>query len=116
MIVSYEFYSEDYKGQEIAEAEFDRLNLRAEDDIDNMANKPLGEISDWEELYVKKAICSQIEYYFLNGDTFNFDTAQSEGIGKFNYSLGRAKSEKRVLSPRATSYLGKTSLVFRGVC
>ena len=116
MIVSYEFYSTDYKGQAIAEAEFDRLNLRAEDDVDNMSSKPLGEISDWEEIYVKKAICSQIEYYFLNGDTFNFDTAQSEGIGKFNYSLGSAKSEKRVLSPRATSYLDKTSLLFRGVC
>ena len=118
MIVTFAYYNDAYYGATIEETEFNRLNLRAEDDIDNLSSKDITDLETWEETPVKKAICSQIEYYFLNGDTYNESAAGSEGIGKYNYSLGTAKdpsSSNIVLSPRTKNYLGKTNLLYRGI-
>lgn len=115
MIVSYEYYSTDYKGQTIPEAEFDRLNLRAEDDIQMKSNKPLSETLSIFTTWLKKAICSQIEWYFLNGDTYNDDEAGSQSLGKYSYSKGNSKSSTGILSPRAKNYLNMTDLVYAGI-
>ena len=118
MIVTFAYYNDTYFGATIEETEFNRLNLRAEDDIDNLSSKDITDLETWEETPVKKAICSQIEYYFKNGDTYNESGAGSESIGKFSYSLGSAKdpsSSNIVLSPRSKQYLGKTNLLYRGI-
>ena len=114
MIVTREFYLNDYKGQTIPEAEFDRLNQRAEDDIQMKSNKPLDETLSIFLNWVRKAICSQIEYYFLNGDGYNDDSVQGESLGKYSYSGARGGSQN-ILSPRAKNYLNMTDLVYRGL-
>ena len=115
MIVTYEYYLNDYLGQTIPEAEFNRLNMRAEDDIQMMSNKPLSETLTIFEGWLKKAICSQIEWYFLNGDTYNDDEADNQSLGSYSYSKGGSSSSKTILSPRARNYLNMTDLTFAGV-
>lgn len=119
MLVDYDYYSNTYLGEAIETAEFDKLNLRAEDDIILISNKDLSLIEDWETDYVKKAICSQIEYYFVNGETYNDLNQGSEKIG--NYSRGSGGTGfnsglKTSLCPRAKQYLGYTNLLYRGQC
>lgn len=116
MIVDYSYYTDEYKGQISDETEFDRLNLRAEDDMQMKSCKSLDECLTITLPFLKKAICSQIEYYYLNGDTYNDLNADSQSLGKFSYSGGSANNaDVGVLSPRAKNYFNQTELSFVGV-
>lgn len=115
-IVDYDYYLNTYLGEDMTENEFNKLNLRAEDDIKLISNKDLSLIEDWEAEYVYKSICSQIEWYFVNGDTYNDAGASSEKIGGYSRAGGSQKADKNSLSPRAKQYLANTNLLYRGQC
>ena len=112
MIVTFGYYNDTYFGATIEGTEFDRLNLRAEDDIIMISNKDLTLIEEWESDFLKKAICSQIEYYSINGESYNEKEPAAEDIGSYSYS--DSKSNKSTLAPRAINYLNYTNLLYRG--
>lgn len=118
MLVDYDYYLNTYYGDDMETDEFNKLNLRAEDDVTLISNKALSLIEDWETDHVKKAICSQIEYYFINGETYNQVGSSSEKIGNYSFNGGSTKGSGESndsLSPRARKYLSNTNLLYRGI-
>lgn len=118
MLVDLDYYNNTYYGEAISdETEFNKLNLRAEDDINNSSVTSIDDIEDWETDYVKKAICSQIEFYYLNGDTYNDISSDSESIGKYSRSAGSsAGSSNAILCQRGKQYLQQSNMLYRGIC
>jgi hypothetical protein len=118
MLVDYTYYIDEYKGETMDQSEFDKWNLRAEDDINNNSISGIDNIESWEEEFVKKAICSQIEYYYLNGDSYNDLPSSSEAIGKYSRSGGGSSNggSTPALSPRCRQYLGNTNVLNRSLC
>lgn len=119
MIVDEDYYSNTYFGEAMETGEFNKLNLRAEDDVASMSNKDLSLIETWETEHVKKSICAQIEWYFINGDTYNEQNKGNQKIGKYSTGSGGTSfnsGNKGSLSPRCERYLDNTTLLFRGQC
>ena len=117
MLVDYDYYINTYLGETIEETEFNKLNLRSEDDINNNSITGIDNIEDWEEENVKKAICSQVEWYYFNGDSYNDIGSSSETIGKYSRSGGGSTGDSGsipVLSPRCKQYLQQTNVLLRG--
>lgn len=117
MLVDQDYYNNTYYGETISEStDFDKLNLRAEDDVNNASFSSVDDIEDWEEDYVKKAICSQIEFYYLNGDTYNDLASDSESIGKYSRSGSNSgNGSNTILCRRCKQYLQQSNMLFRGV-
>ena len=118
MIVDYDYYMNTYLGETMEEPEFDKLNLRSEDDINNNSISGLDNIETWETDNVKKAICSQIEWYYFNGDVYNDLNSSSESIGKYSRSGGgssQSGNSMPALSPRCRQYLSQTNVLNRSV-
>lgn len=116
MLVDYTYYTDTYNGQTMDQAEFDKWNQRAEDDIFNNSIMDVEDLETWEVTPVKNAICAQIEYYFFNGDTYNDIASDSETIGKYSRSGGGSSSNggaSQALSPRCRQYLSKTNVLCR---
>lgn len=121
--VDYTYYNETYKGKSVTAEDFPALELRASEIIDDItmyrvAQSSLGSYSELIQTQFKKAVCAQIDYIDSMGGIDVLDEApmQSAGIGKFNYSGGNSSTgSKDNTSPRVTSLLFPTGLLYRGL-
>ena len=115
---TYEFYSQEYKGNSASEAEFPSLCARASDVIDSITGYILRKVS-LENLpaltneLVQKATCTEIDYLVQYGLNIVVDggTASDFTVGKVNISNGNNKSSTSAVAKGALMYLEQTGLL-----
>lgn len=116
--VDYLFYTEQFFGTAIAQADFDRLALRASMQIDQMTFGRAGPVvvadtDDATILQIKLATCAvaeEIQRQEQGGEI------QSERIGNHQVSYvqaGQAASKQTRLTEAAKVYLWSTDLMYR---
>ncbi len=125
--LTYEYYSNEFMGEPVSEADFSPLLKRAEEIVEEMTVYRLNPTSflampSWIQTKVKDAICAEVEYLDANGgaDMDNGSDLQSAGLGKFSYTRAAGASgsvQQSVYAPRAQRILAPTGLLSRrGVC
>jgi|SRR5690625_501681 len=125
--VDEDYYNNEYMGEPIEQSDFPRFSKRASEVIDQLTNyriKDLENMPEFIQTQIKKAVCSQIEFYQVNGGYAELDAGEdlsNVSIGSFSYSSGRDsagntqnRQAKRV-SPSALAYLKHTGLLYTGV-
>lgn len=123
-VVDFTFYRDVYKGNEADSTSFPALCARAEDVI--------GAATRWADetkivslpapiptLY-KKAICSQVDFFALNGvESINETGSNGFTVGKVTVhgrqTSGNGGRMAEAISPAALSYLEQTGLLSRQV-
>ena len=122
--VTYDYYSNVFFGESVAETDFPALSARASEIVEELCMYRIREDqmdaydADTQEC-VKKAICAQIEYLDANGGS-GIDTGndlQSVGLGKYNYTRSTGTdgtSKQSSYAPRAIRILARTGLLYRG--
>lgn len=122
MLVEYSYFHEEYLGVGVTSEDFNRIEMRSEEAVDNLTRGALGSFdsmpSDVQEL-VKKAICAQCEYYGAYSTEIGFK-AEDEGftVGKVTVggsSAGADTESKMFYSPRAIGFLERAGLLGRNV-
>lgn len=124
-IVTYQYYTNTYLGEPIAQTAFPRYEARAEDLIYSITRGADFETlpAAFQELY-KKAICAQIEYFVLNGisvATEGNSGGPSYTLGKISVGSGAAGSGKAnsagvtMIAPGVRALLEQTGLLSRHV-
>lgn len=123
MIIDWDYFANVYLGKGVAQAEFPRLEMRAEDSINIFLRGALlgfDSLETWQKDYVKKAIASQVEYYGSYSTNVGFAEEEGKGftVGKVSVtardSAGYA-SERTYISPVAIGYLSLAGILNRGV-
>lgn len=111
--VDYEYYTSTYLGDpSVTEADFPRLEARAEDLINQLIRYRTVPAM-WEKAY-QKAICAQIDYYAVYGIDLAAGGIASTGftVGKVSVSGNQAMSgAASMVAPAARSYLEQTGLM-----
>lgn len=120
-IVTYEFYSTTFLGETIAQDDFPRAEARAERLIAQITHGRATEASfaalpPFMQAAVKDAICSQIEYYALNGIDVSIAGETSSGwtVGKVHVngsSKACATGAASMVCPSAVAALEQTGLL-----
>lgn len=108
--VDQPYYLSTYFGVD-AGCEFSRLAARASDDVDLATGYGITTVTD----LIKKAVCSQIEFYFLNGDTYN-EPEKAESVSILSFSQTKALTQPKPtggLCARALQFLEQTGLMER---
>lgn len=120
MYVEIDYYTKEFKGEPVADADFPSLCQRAGEIIEELTLYRLTEkgfplMSEDMKKRVKDAICAQIEYLDVNGvaemDMGNGMSGAT--LGKFSYS-GNGSTEQSIFSPRAERILWPTGLTYQG--
>ena len=121
MLVTYSFFTDTYLGIEVNSTDFPRVEMRAEEAIDNLTRGALADFSSMSEevqTLVKKAICAQVEYYGAYSTEIGFK-AEDGGftVGKVSVAGSSQSGEgsKMFYSPRAIGFLERTGLLSRRV-
>lgn len=123
MLVDFNYFTTNYLGVGVAETDFPRIEMRAEEAVDNLTRGALENFNSMpsavQEL-VKKAICAQVEYYGAYSTEVGFK-AEDEGftVGKVSVSGSSESADgfgsKKFYSPRAISFLERAGLLGRNV-
>ena len=124
-IVTYQYYTNTYLGEPIAQTAFPRYEARAEDLIYSITRGAAYDAlpAAFQELY-KKAICAQVEYFVLNGisvATEGNSGGPSYTLGKISVGSGAAGSGKAnsagvtMIAPSVRALLEQTGLLSRHV-
>ena len=119
MIVTEDYYNNDYIGEAVETAAFPRFNKRAEDIVNHITH---GRIKDFEtfsadlQKAVKDAICAQIEFYAENGIEVSIigDNSQGFTVGKVSMQKGSTKAltaSQSMIAPMCFTYLECTGLL-----
>ena len=123
MLVDYSYYTDTYLGIGVSSDDYARLEMRAEEAVDNLTR---GALVGFESMpadvqtLVKKAICSQVEYYGAYSTEIGFK-AEDGGftVGKVSVSgssdSGDGFGSKMFYSPRAIGFLERAGLLGRQV-
>lgn len=115
----YEFYTDTYLGAAIAQADFDRLALRASEAIDAMTFQRAVDVTDEDVVELRSmatcAVAETIQEIEKAGGAVGI---QSERVGNHSvtYTTGSAMQQttpERLLSA-AKTYLLSTGLLYRG--
>ena len=117
-IVSYEYYTTEYLGELVSQADFPRYDKRAESVIRNItkgATDDFESFTDGTKEAVKNAICAQIEYF----GTYGLDvaiagrTGGSFTVGKVSVTNGAevTTGSASMVCPLAIAYLEQTGLL-----
>lgn len=123
MLVTYEYFTDEYLGVGVSAEDFPRLELRAEEAIGTLTRGALevfSEMSEGVQELVRKAISAQVEYFGLYSTEIGFK-AEGEGytVGKVTVGASSqtsgAEGSKAFYSPRAISFLERTGLLNRNV-
>ena len=124
MYVEIDYYTKEFKGESVADADFPSLCQRAGEIIEELTLYRLTEkgfplMSEDMKKRVKDAICAQIEYLDANGGAeMDMGNGMSGAtLGKFSYSgasSGNGSTEQSIFSPRAERILWPTGLTYRG--
>lgn len=128
--ITYDYYTNTYKGVPIPQDEFDTLAERASDIIDMLTRfklktgKALSTYPQFIQDNVMKATAAETEYLFNQGGASSIngssgDEISSASIGNFNYSEDSGDSnlsrEQKMVSPMVINFLSITGLLYRGV-
>jgi len=116
--IDLDYYRDIYHGAEGTDDELTKLIIRASDDINAKACWAIDDIADYAVIVrnlIYKATAAQVEWYVINGATYNQSEADNVTIGKFSYSGKIKGSSSNNLCSRATMFLSQTGLMFRGV-
>lgn len=126
MIVDTSYYKDVYKG--IETNNFDKLNLLAQSIIETLTEREEKILLSSPFVdNVKKSICSQIEYFSINGEEKAINAQEtgqmkSENIGSYSYTRANVKSSETVkylngvpIAPMVWIFLSKTDLLYKGV-
>ena len=117
-IVSFEYYTSEYLGESVSEADFPRYDLRAESIIRNITHgktDSFDSMTPETQTAVKNAICAQIEYFNLYGldVAVSGRTGGSFTVGKVSVSNGSEvkTGASSIVCPLAISFLEQTGLL-----
>lgn len=120
-IVTYDFYTTTFLGETIAAEDFPRAEMRAERIVAQITHGRATEatfaaLPAFQQEAVKDAICSQIEYYALNGIDVSIAGETSSGwtVGKVSVSGSNkacATGAASMVSPSAIAALEQTGLM-----
>lgn len=112
----YTYYSETYLGTAIAEADYDRLALRASEYIDRITFGRAAEDEDYTD-EIKKAACAIAEV--LNEiENDGASGVQSEKVGSHAVTYAQNSTKLQTTNQRvieaANLYLASSGLLYRG--
>lgn len=115
----YTFYTSEYLGSAIAEADFDRLALRASEEIDHITFERAAAVTDTDTIIlIKKATCAVAETLQTIEKAGGAVGVQSERVGNYSvtYAEGSPMQQTKDDQVRmaAVIYLGVTGLMFQG--
>jgi hypothetical protein len=121
--ITSSYYKDEYKGIPMDDTlELDRYILRASEVIDKLTAYRIakGEVNletshPFIKTQVEKATAAMTEYYVENGYSTNQSTAQSVGLGSFNYSLKASNGETMDVPNNVVSHLTPTGLLYAGI-
>ena len=105
----YAFYKNSYLGNAVAEADFDRLSLRAGEYIDFITKGQAAGYED-KENYLKKACCAVAEVWQKNEEG---GEVSGESVGPWSRTYAGANSKERALYLAAYNHLLLTGLLGR---
>lgn len=124
-VVSFEYYTDEYLGEAIADSEFPRLELRSEDLVLGIINKTADEVAALPaaiQTAIKKAICAEIEYlneYGTGVAVYGKEAGGGFTVGKVSVNNGSASAgasgAKSMIAPAVYVYLERTGLLYPGV-
>ena len=124
-VVSFEYYTDEYLGEAIAESEFPRLELRSEDLVLGIINKTAEQVAALPaatQTAIKKAICAEIEYlneYGTGVAVYGKEAGGGFTVGKVSVNNGSASAgasgAKSMIAPAVYVYLERTGLLYPGV-
>lgn len=118
-IVTYEYYTETYMGETIAEIDFPKYEAKAERLITQITHGRAANyaaLPAFQKQAIQEAICGQIEYYTLMGLDVSIAGETSSGwtVGKVRVD-GNAKASATgaasMVSPSAIAALEQTGLL-----
>lgn len=117
-IVSYEYYTTEYLGESVSQADFPRYDKRAESVIRNItkgATDNFESFTDGTKQAVKDAICAQIDYFGMYGVDVAITGRQggSFTVGKVSVTNGAEvkTGASSMVCPIAIAYLEQTGLL-----
>ena len=120
-VVSFEYYTNEYLGETIAESEFPRLELRSEDLVLGLINKTAEQVASFADAIqtaIKKAICAEIEYlneYGTGVAVYGKEAGGGFTVGKVSVNNGSASAgasgAKSMIAPAVYVYLERTGLL-----
>ena len=118
-IVTYEYYTETYMGETIAEADFPKFEAKAERLITQITHgraANFAALPAFQQQAIQEAICGQIEYYELMGVDVSIAGEMSSGwtVGKVHVNggaSGKTTGAVSMVSPSAVAALEQTGLL-----
>ena len=120
-VVSFEYYTDEYLGEAIADSEFPRLELRSEDLVLGIINKTAEQVAALPaaiQTAIKKAICAEIEYlneYGTGVAVYGKEAGGGFTVGKVSVNNGSASAgasgAKSMIAPAGYVYLERTGLL-----
>lgn len=127
MIVDINYYDNDYFGEPVPAAVFERYAKRAEEAVaavtyNRVTEDNIDRYPEYVQTAYKSAVCAQIEYYAYNGIS-----SANDGASDSDYTLGRISVSKpaigaddkkrgnRALCSAAIAYLERTGLMCAAV-
>lgn len=117
--VDYQFYTDTYLGAAIASGDFDRLALRASEQINQITFQRAAEEVDEDNVaLIKMATCAVAEEMNSIESAGGVDAVQSERVGNYSvtYAQGSVKQQSSLerYANAARVYLDSTGLMYRG--
>lgn len=109
----YTYYTDEFLGSAIAEADFPALALRASEELDIMTFDRAADVTDLDELdRLAKATCALAEN--IQAHVGNGAAVTSEKVGNHAVTYEFAISERQQNINVVRRYLGTTGLLYRG--
>lgn len=109
----YEYYSETFLGDVIAQADFPKLAKRASDFIDEITfGRAADETGEDVVGKIKDAVCAIAE--FLSQQPKDFGIVESEKVGDVSMTYRGARTVKGLQRAIAAQYLARTGIMYGG--
>ena len=114
----FAFYTDQFKGTAIAESDFDRLAMRASEELDQITFDRIAAVIEADEdgatiEKIQRATCAAAEE--LQKLESSGGAVSTETVGKQSVTYAAPLSEAQRLTRCAKRYLGLTGLMYAGV-
>lgn len=116
--VDAEFYKTTYNGNSIPDDRLQSVLDRASMDVDTLTRRKIhklggmDKLSDFEQLHVKLAVCSQAEHSYTRE---SMKGVSSYSIGDVSVSVTGDQAFDKMYDKACVSYLTATNLMYRGL-
>jgi len=124
MYATEEYYKDEYKGLELSDAVLTQLIARANNDIERLTRSmiDMDSLNEINQKRVKNAVCSQVEFLAIKGETASAvaDNTGSFSIGSYSESKGgrygaAADANTSRYAEAVYDWLFPTGLLYAGV-